>query len=221
MNDKNRGAGESSPGSTDPRRYAPATARNREPILGVLQEILPTEGSVLEIASGSGEHATFLAPHFPGVGWQPTDADPDLFPSITGWTRTISETTGTNTATIHPPLHLNTCDESWPVEHADAIIAINMIHISPWASCEGLMKGAGRILPTTGGVLYLYGPFRRNGRHTAPSNAAFDASLRQRNPHWGIRDLEEVTAMASGHGLRHDRTVSMPANNLSVVFTRS
>ena len=218
MNDMNRGAGEPNPGSADPRRHAPATARNREPILGVLQEILPTEGSVLEIASGSGEHAAFLAPHFSGIEWQPTDADPDLFASITDWTRTASETPGT--ATIHPPLQLNTCDESWPVEYADAIIAINMIHISPWASCEGLMKGAGRIL-TAGGVLYLYGPFQQNGQHTAPSNESFDVSLRQRNPYWGIRDLDEVTALASDHGLRHDRTVQMPANNLSVVFTRS
>ncbi|NQV44949.1 MAG: DUF938 domain-containing protein [Rhodospirillales bacterium] len=220
MNDKNRGAGERSPGSTDPRRHAPATARNREPILGVLREILPTEGSILEIASGSGEHAAFLAPHFPGVGWQPTDADPDLFPSIMDWARTASEITDNSTATIHPPLHLNTCNEPWPVEHADAIIAINMIHISPWASCEGLMKGAGRIL-SAGGVLYLYGPFQQDGRHTAPSNEAFDASLRQRNPHWGIRNLDEVSALANDHGLRHDRTVPMPANNLSVVFTRS
>ncbi len=204
--------------ATAEKRYAPAAARNREPVLSVLRAVLPARGKVLEIASGSGEHTAFLASHFPTLEWQPSDADMATFPSIIGWTQTTTKTSPD--ATIHPPVQLNTCDQSWPVERADAIMALNMIHISPWESCEGLMVGAGRILPTAG-VLYLYGPFRRDGQHTAPSNAEFDTNLRQRDSRWGVRDLEDVIAMASDHGLRHDQTIAMPANNLSVVFVRS
>ncbi len=205
-------------GTTDTRRHAPAAARNREPVLSVLRDVLPSKGYVLEIASGSGEHTAFLAPRFPTLEWQPSDADRDTFPSIIGWSQSaIADNPGTS---IHPPVHLNTCDQPWPVERADAILALNMIHISPWESCEGLMAGTERILPT-GGVLYLYGPFRQGGQHTAPSNAEFDTMLRQRDSRWGVRDLEDLIALARNHGLSHERTITMPANNLSVVFTRA
>ncbi len=205
-------------GTTDTRRHAPAVARNREHVLSVLRDVLPAQGRVLEIASGSGEHTAFLAPHFPTLEWQPSDADPEAFPSIIGWSH--STIANNPDVTIHPPVYLNTCEQPWPVEHADAILALNMIHISPWESCEGLMAGAGRIL-SLGGTLYLYGPFRQNGQHTAPSNAEFDAMLRQQDPRWGVRDLEDVIALAHGHGLGLDQTVAMPANNFSVLFTRS
>ena len=204
--------------ATGEKRYAPAAARNREPVLSVLRDILPERGKVLEIGSGSGEHTAFLAPHFPALEWQPSEADLDAFPSIIGWAQ--SATITHPEVTIHPPVLLNTCEPSWPVEQADAVISLNMIHISPWESCEGLMAGAGRIL-TGSGVLYLYGPFMQNGGHTAPSNAEFDASLRQRDTRWGVRNLEDIIALAGKHGLRHDQTVTMPANNLSLVFVRS
>jgi hypothetical protein len=199
------------------KRYAPAAVRNREPVLSVLREVLPAHGMVLEIGSGSGEHTAFLAPHFPTLEWQPSDADQTTFPSIIGWAQTTMKTNPD--ATIHSPVQLNTCNQPWPVEQADVIMALNMIHVSPWESCEGLMAGAGRVLPTAG-VLYLYGPFKQGGEHNAPSNAEFDASLRQRNPRWGVRNLEDVIALASDYGLRHDQTIAMPANNLSVVFLR-
>jgi len=197
----------------DPRRFAPATLRNREPILAVLCDILPARGTVLEIASGSGEHAVFFAPRLSGVLWQPTDPDPQALDSIAAWTA------ATGTPTVCPPRRLDVREQPWPVEAADAVVCINMIHIAPWAAAQGLMQGAGRLLPP-GGPLYLYGPFRRDGQHTAPSNEAFDESLRAQDPAWGVRDLEAVLALAEECGLRPDRVLEMPANNLSVVLRK-
>jgi len=192
-------------------RHAPATARNREPILAVLRDVLPVQGAVLEIASGTGEHAAHFAAAFPHLRWQPTDPDAEARRSI------VAHAASAELPNLLPPLALDACAAVWPVTHADAIVAINMIHIAPWRAAEGLLAGAERLLPA-GAALYLYGPFREQGHHTAPSNAAFDDSLTARNPEWGVRDLDEVVALANAHGLKFANRVAMPANNLSVIF---
>ena len=200
--------------ASDARRSSPSTARNRDPILAVLRRALPAKGLVLEIASGAGEHAVHFAGHLPGLAWQPSDADPEALASIAAW-RAAS-----GLPNLLPPVTLDVRAEPWPVTRADAIVCINMIHISPWAATEALMHGAARLLPS-GGVLYLYGPYRRRDRATAPSNEAFDADLRRRNAEWGLRELEAVVGAAERCGLRLRETVDMPANNLSVVLTLS
>ena len=193
---------------------APAASRNREPILQILRETLPLSGLVLEIAAGSGEHAVWFAAELPGISWQPTDPDPRALASI------ATRRDASGLANLQPPLVLDATDPgSWPVAAADAVVCINMIHISPWAATEGLMTGAARVLPP-GGVLVLYGPYREAGVPTAPSNLAFDADLKARNPAWGLRDLEAVTAVAEQAGLRLTRRHAMPANNLSLTFER-
>ncbi len=197
----------------DPRRFAPATQRNRDPILAVLRRVLPPTGTVLEVASGSGEHAVYFAAQLPALTWQPSDDDATARASIAAWV--AQEALGN----VLPPVALDASAEAWPVARVDAVLCCNMVHISPWSSCEGLMRGAGRALPA-GGVLVMYGPFRVGGMDTAPSNAAFDADLRRRDARWGVRDLEAVVEEARGRGLDHVETVSMPANNLTVVFRR-
>jgi len=195
----------------DPRLHAPAVARNREPILAVLRRVLPPAGLVLEVASGSGEHAAFFAAALPLLTWQPSDPDPRARASIAAF-----RDAG---AGLLPPLDLDVTATAWPAARVAAVVCINMIHIAPWSACEGLVAGAARAL-SPGGVLYLYGPYRE-GRHTAPSNEAFDADLRARDPRWGVRDLGEVTVLARRHGFVHQETVTMPANNRSVVFRRA
>jgi hypothetical protein len=190
---------------------APAVARNREPILAVLRRTLPARGIVLEIASGTGEHAVHFAAALPHLTWQPTDVDTDALKSISVH-RASAQLPNLLTA-----LPLDVCAPVWPVTRADAVVAINMIHIAPWRATEGLMEGAARVLPS-GGPLYLYGPFKEGDRHTAPSNAAFDANLRASNPEWGVRDAEEVADLARWHGLHLVERVPMPANNLSLIF---
>ena len=198
----------------DPRRYAPAAARNREPILHVLRRHLPADGLVLEVASGSGEHTVhFAARSHPGLVFQPSDPDPDARASIDEWVRT------TGLRNIRPALALDAAATEWPLDHADVVVCINMIHIAPWAAAIGLFSGAARVLPP-GGILFLYGPYRQGGRHTAESNQAFDSELRIRNPAWGVRDLEAVTDLAALRGFAPPIVVPMPANNLSVVFAR-
>lgn len=201
------------PETSDTRRFSPSTARNRDPILAVLRRVLPPRGLVLEIASGTGEHAVHFAGSLPARTWQPSDVDPDARVSIAAWRDQAA------LPNLRPVLALDVTAEPWPVAHVDAIVCINMIHIAPWAATEALLSGAGRHL-SAGGVLFLYGPFRRDGRHTAPSNAAFDDDLRRRDPAWGVRDLEEVAALARRNGLDLKEIVAMPANNLSVVFKR-
>jgi len=196
----------------DKRLYTPAYERNRGPILAVLRRILPDAGRVLEVASGSGQHGVYFSPHFPGLAWQTSDPDPRSRESIAAWI-------AAEAPHMPPPVDLDVLAPAWPVGDAGAMIAINMIHISPWAACQGLLAGAGRILGS-GGVLYLYGPYKQNGRHTAPSNAAFDDNLRRRNPEWGVRDLGDVVDEAAACGLSLGLTEDMPANNLSVVFRR-
>jgi SAM-dependent methyltransferase len=199
--------------TSDPRQYRPHVARNRDAILDVLRRVLPPTGLVLEVASGSGEHATYYATKFSALNWQPTDPDQEAVASI------AAHRAETGAPNLLPPLHLDVTAERWPVERADAVICCNMIHIAPWAACEGLIAGAARILPA-GGLLYLYGPYKIGGGHTAPTNQAFDDRLRAQNAAWGIRDLEEVTALAVRHGFVPAETVPMPANNLSVMFRR-
>lgn len=196
-----------------PLRRAPAVARNRDPILDVLRSALPAEGLVLEVASGTGEHVIHFAQAFPRLEWQPSDPSGEARRSIAAW---IEATAAVN---VRPPLALDAVADPWPIRAADAILCINMIHISPWPATEGLMKAAGLLLPA-GGLLYLYGPYRREGRHTAPSNAAFDADLRARNQDWGVRDIEAVIGEAKANGLTLDRIVEMPSNNLSLLLRR-
>ena len=197
----------------DERRTAPATERNREPILAVLRQELPVSGLVLEVASGTGEHAVHFARALPGLVWQPSDPSPDALRSIAAW----SQAAGLDN--VLPPIALDAAAPVWPIARADALVCINMIHISPWAATEGLMQGAGRLLGA-GAPLCLYGPYRRAGQPIAPSNAAFDHDLRSRNPDWGLRDLEAVAALAETRGLRLERVAEMPANNLTVVFRK-
>src|SRR5882724_1743263 len=200
--------------SFDNALTAPAVARNRDPILAVLRDVLPAAGTVLEIASGTGEHAVHFAAALPHLTWQPTDPDSQSRRSI------AAHAAQAGLANLLPPLELDASAPVWPVTRADAVVSINMIHIAPWRATQGLMAGAARVLPA-GAPLYLYGPFRQHGLHTAPSNAAFDESLRARDPAWGVRDLDEVAALAAGHGLTLQRSVAMPANNLSVIFRRN
>ncbi|MCC8432040.1 class I SAM-dependent methyltransferase [Reyranella aquatilis] len=195
------------------RREAPAAARNRQPILEVLQPRLPTEGLVLEIASGTGEHVVHYAAARPGLVFQPSDPDADARASIDDWVRTLG------LANVRQALEIDVTRPVWPVERADAVLCCNMIHIAPWDAAIGLVEGAARLLPT-GGLLFTYGPYRREGRHTAPSNEAFDADLRRRNPAWGVRDLEAVVDLAGKAGFSPPEIVEMPANNLSLLFKR-
>ena len=197
----------------DPRIFRPHVVRNRVPILDVLRRRLPARGLVLEIASGSGEHAAYFAERLPALTWQPSDADAAALASI------AAHSAASGAPNLLGPLALDVTSAIWPIERADAIVCCNMIHIAPWSACEGLIAGAARVL-APGGILYLYGPYKIDGRHTAPSNAAFDADLRARNPEWGIRDLGEVAALAQRQGFVLGDTVAMPANKLSVIFRR-
>ncbi len=191
----------------------PAPERNKAPILGILQRVLPARGRVLEIASGTGQHIVHFAQGLPEITWLPSDPEADHRGSILARTRLAG------LANVAPPLALDVRQRPWPVQAIDAILCINMIHIAPWEAALALLAEAGRLLPASG-VLYLYGPYRRDGRDTAPSNAAFDADLRQRNPEWGVRDLEAVQRHAGAAGLALQEIVEMPANNLSVIFRR-
>jgi hypothetical protein len=199
---------------TGPRRHAPAAERNREPIASVLREVLPERGTVIEIASGTGEHAVHFARAFPGLHWQPSDPDPDALDSIRAWRAEAG------LENLDEPIFLDAAEGEWNVPRADAVVCINMVHISPWAATVGLMYGAAGVLRVPGAPLVLYGPYRRAGVETAPSNEAFDASLKARNPLWGLRNLEDVAAEARANGFSLDRLVEMPANNLTVVFRR-
>jgi hypothetical protein len=198
----------------DPRRSAAHVARNTGPILDVLQGILPDKGTVLEIASGSGEHALAFARAFPHLLWQPSDADPVALRSVDAWR------SAEGASNLLAPVPLDAAGGEWPVERADAILCINMVHISPWAATEGLMRGAARLLDK-GAPLFLYGAYFREGRETAPSNVAFDRSLRERNSEWGLRRLEDVVAEAERNGFSLDAVAEMPANNLSVVLRQA
>jgi Protein of unknown function (DUF938) len=197
----------------DDRQYAPATLRNRDSILDVLRDVRPTTGVILEVASGSGEHIVHCARNLPSLVFQPSDPDPDARFSIAAWAR------ATGVANVHAPIALDVSEPVWPIASANGIIYINMVHISPWEATLGLMRGAAAIL-LPGAPLYLYGPYLSEGIATAPSNQAFDRSLRDLNPNWGLRNLEVVAATAQFAGFSRPVITEMPANNLSVVFRR-
>lgn len=197
----------------DHRRSAPHVARNAGPIAGVLAEVLPERGLALEIASGTGEHALHFAQAFPKLLWQPSDPEPAALRSIEAWRAEAG------LFNLLPPVSLDARAADWPVERADAILCINMIHISPWSATLGLMRGAARLLGA-GAPLYLYGPYRQAEVEIAPSNEAFDADLRVRDPDWGLRDLADVVAEAEAQGFALEGVTPMPANNLSVVLRK-
>lgn len=195
------------------RRSAPAALRNREPIAAVLRKWLPPSGLVLEIASGTGEHAVHFAEHFPALEWQPSDVNPDALASIEAWR------TAAALPNVRPPLVIDASD-GWPIDRAGAVLSINMIHISPWPSALGLIGGAARLLPP-GGPLILYGPWLKDDVETAPTNLAFDSDLKRRDPQWGLRRVEDFEAAAKQRGLELIETRAMPANNLMLLFRSS
>jgi hypothetical protein len=198
---------------TDHRQYAPATIRNRDFILDVLRDVLPMTGVILEVASGSGEHVVHFARNFPNLVFQPSDPEPEALLSVAEWVKAAQVTN------VRAPIVLDASQSPWPIASADGIICINMVHISPWDATVGLITGAAARLPP-GSPLYLYGPYKRKGFATAPSNQAFDRNLRDRNPAWGLRDLEAVATIAQSVGFSVPTVIEMPANNLSVVFRR-
>jgi SAM-dependent methyltransferase len=192
----------------------PSGERNRQPILEVLQRVLPPVGTVLEIASGTGQHIVYFARALPRLTWQPSEADAECLEAMRARLRAAPLTN------VGEPLALDVHDDAWPLIAADAIVCINMIHVAPWTATEGLLEHAARLL-ASGKPLILYGPYKRGGRHTAPSNEAFDTSLRTRDAAWGVRDLDDVTTLAEHHGFGQPDIIAMPANNLTVVFRRA
>jgi len=201
----------------DGRHFSPSAARNSGPIREVLERVLPKSGIALEIGSGTGEHVICFAKALPGILWQPSDPDPASRASIEAWIA------AEGLANIRAPAAIDTRQAIWGVEDDApfaAMISLNMIHIAPWESALGLLAGAGRLLGPEG-VFYLYGPFMRGGEHTAPSNAAFDADLKRRDPRWGVRDVDDLVREAMRHGLELREVVEMPANNLSLVFGKT
>jgi SAM-dependent methyltransferase len=199
--------------SVDGKRWSPSAERNKGPILDVLARVLPRRGRVLEIASGTGQHVMHFADALPDLAWQPSDPDAELRESIAVRVREEGR------ANVADPIDLDVTQLPWPVQSADAVLAINMIHIAPWAATLGLVEGAKALL-SAGQVLFLYGPYRRFGGHTSASNAEFDRDLRARDPEWGLRDMEAVTDVAARAGFDLAETVAMPANNFSLVFKR-
>jgi SAM-dependent methyltransferase len=192
-------------------RHAPAAERNKDAILYVLRQVLPQRGLVLEVASGTGQHVVHFAGALRALEWQPSDPDAEMRESI------ASQVAARGLPNVAPPLALDVRDRDWPIDRADSIVCSNMIHVAPWSAATGLVRGAARLL-SDGAPLVLYGPFMRGGRHTAPSNSDFDASLRQRDAEWGLRDLDDVAELALLRGFVLDRVVEMPANNLTIVF---
>ncbi len=201
--------------SDDQRMFSPSAARNAAPILAVLKRVLPTHGMVLEIGCGTGEHAVCLASGIPALTWLPSDPDPASRASTASWIKVKG------LKNVLAPLDIDVCAAQWGVEQLapfDAIVSINMVHIAPWTATLGLFAGAARLLGA-GGLLSLYGPFMHNGMHNAPSNAAFDESLKARNPCWGLRDIADLGRVADASGLRLAQTIEMPANNMLLVFS--
>jgi len=197
----------------DPRRHAPATLRNRDAIAAVLRDELPDVGLVLEVASGSGEHVVHFAVTFPALDWQPSDPDPAALASIAALRGDA------NLPNLRAPLLIDAASADWPIDAADAILCINMVHISPWSATLGLLASGAQLLAPDA-PLILYGPYVEDDVPTAPSNLAFDQSLKDRNPQWGLRTLTDVDRAAADVGLERTRRVAMPANNLMLVYRR-
>ena len=198
----------------DARRSAPAALRNREPIAQVLREWLPESGLVLEVASGTGEHAVHFARAFPELEWQPSDVEPESLESIRSWRAEAA------LPNLREPLLLDAADPAWPIARADALLNINMVHISPWSSAIGLLEGAARVLGRPGAPLILYGPWLSDRLETAPSNLGFDSDLKSRNPAWGLRKVEDFAAEAAARSFQLVDQRQMPANNLMLLFRK-
>jgi SAM-dependent methyltransferase len=198
----------------DGRWLAPAAERNKAPIADVLARVLPPRGDALEIGSGTGQHVVHFAKALPRLVWQPSDPDEAYRASVARWIEAEAP------PNVRPPVALDVHRRPWPIVCCDAIVCINMIHVAPWSAAIALFDGARDAL-RDGGILFLYGPYRRGGAHTAPSNAAFDASLRAHDPRWGLREVDDVSALAERAGFVRDEIVEMPANNLSLVFRRA
>ena len=201
------------PMNDDPRRRAPAASRNRAPILEVLRKYLPESGTVLEIASGTGEHISYFAAAMPHLNWQPTDIDPAALSSTTAYCEDA------DLANLAMPQRLDVTSSNWSYAPAAGVICVNMVHIAPWPCCEGLVRGAASVLEGRAPLL-LYGPFKRNGVHTAPTNDAFDQTLRGQNPEWGVRDMEAVEAVGRDIGLDEAMAIEMPSNNFCLILRR-
>lgn len=198
----------------DAREISPSAERNKQPILEVLTRVLPPQGLVLEIGSGTGQHVAHFAKALPALSFQPSEMDLSRHASIQAWV------TSEHLQNVRPPIAIDLLAQPWPLASADAMLCINVIHISPWEATRALMAGAGAILPE-GGALVTYGPYLRDGAHTAPSNEAFDASLRARDPRWGVRDIDAVARIAGQAGLALEAVVAMPANNFTLVWRKS
>jgi SAM-dependent methyltransferase len=198
---------------TDGRLVSPSAERNKGPITEILRRVLPAQGDVLEVSSGTGQHVLHFAQAMPQIRWQPTEQDADCLRSIASW---LAQTTLPN---VGAPIYLDVHDEVWPVADVAAVVCINMIHIAPRSAIAALLRGAGNVI-APGGILFLYGPYRRQGRHTSPSNEAFDELLKAANPEWGVRNLEEIALAAAREGLELQETYDMPSNNLAVIFRK-
>jgi SAM-dependent methyltransferase len=198
----------------DARREHPSASRNQVPLLTVLQRVFPTEGLVLEIASGTGQHAAFFTGQLPGLRWQPSDFDPDTFDSIEAWRQ------ASHPDRIASPVRIDVTQPTWPIPTADAMLCVNMLQVSPWTAALGVLAGAARTL-VPGGPFVIYSPLSRGGVHTSPGNAAFDARLKARNPALGVRDADQLIEAATARGLVHEETLDMPANNTVLVFRRA
>ena len=196
------------------KRYAPAAARNSVPTAEMLAQELPGEGLVLEVASGSGEHAVFFARRFPALAWQPSDADPEALTSVEAWRIEVG------LANLLSPLALDAASPNWPISHANAIVCVNMVHIAPWAATLGLFAGAGKLLPVSA-PLILYGPFFEDDVLTTSSNSAFDQSLRERDTAWGLRRAEAMNGVAREAGFARTARYALPANNIVLVYRRT
>jgi hypothetical protein len=199
--------------STHGRLVSPSAERNKGPITEILVRVLPEQGDVLEVSSGTGQHVLHFAQAMPQIRWQPTERDADCLRSIASW---LAQTAPPN---VKAPIYLDVHDEIWPVADVAAVVCINMIHIAAPTAIDALLRGAGNVI-APGGILFLYGPYRRQGRHTSPSNEAFDALLKAANPEWGVRDLEEIARRAAAEGFELQETHDMPANNLAVIFRK-
>lgn len=197
--------------SPDPRLHSPAAERNRGPLLEVLARELPARGNLLEIASGPGQHAVFFAAAFPDLVWQPSDPRDEALASIAAYSGDAG------LSNLRSPLNLDVEAWPWPIATADAMLTVNLLHVAPWSATEALFSGAAKVLKH-GGPLLIYGPFKRDGQHTSPGNAAFDADLKARDPRLGLRDLDDVGAVARAAGFAQMKVIDMPANNMTLVF---
>ncbi|GAB5487972.1 MAG: DUF938 domain-containing protein [Parasphingorhabdus sp.] len=196
------------------QKHAPATMRNRDAIVSVLSQILPETGTILEIASGTGEHAVYFGQKFPDLTFQPSDPDPECCRSIAAWTAREQ------VENILPPIQLDALENTWDIKAPVTILCINMIHIAPWEAAIGLFNHAAKML-SVGAALYLYGPYFRDGVEPAEGNLSFERSLKSRNLQWGIRDVADMDTLAEKTGFKREQLIEMPANNISLIYRKT